>query len=115
MSYVTELYMLRSIARAAEALDLVDACKQHKLTEADSGKFKLLADQMRRAANRFNELAAGQSVYSPDEFFRRALERAKVIREERAHYARIAREKREKQQAQREAIAAGLELAAFAA
>lgn len=115
MSYATEIYMNRSIARAAEALDLIDACKEHKLTDADSGKFKLLADQMRRAANSFSELAKGQSVYSADEFFKRALARAKAIRAERAVYARLARERREKMQAEREAIAAGLDLSAFAA
>jgi hypothetical protein len=112
MSYVTEIFMNRQIAQAADALDMLEACKTHRLTAADSSKFKLLADQMKRAADRFKGLASAQSVLSEGEFFQKALERAAVIKRERAIIARFAREKRERDTAEREAMQKELALIA---
>jgi uncharacterized membrane protein len=111
MSYVTEIFMNRQIAQAADALDLIEACKAHKLA-SDSGKLKLLADQMKRAANRFNALVGNQSVMTEEEFFAKALARAAVIKKERAILMQMRREKREREAAEREALQAELALIA---
>jgi hypothetical protein len=104
--------MNRQIAQAADALDLIEACKTAKLKEATAVKLKLVVDEMQRAAKRFKDLAADQSVMSEGEFFAKALARAQVIKNERAIIARIAREKREREAAEREALQKELALIA---
>lgn len=104
MSYMNEVFMNRQIAQAADALEIVEACKGHKLKEADAGKFRLLADEMKRAATRFSDLASKQSVFSTDEFFRRALAYANKLKVERAILVKAQREKREREKAEREAL-----------
>lgn len=112
MSYVTEVFMNRQIAQAADALDLIEACKTARLKEATAAKITLVVDEMQRAAKRFKALAADQSVMSEGEFFAKALERAQVIKRERALLARLARDKREREAAEREALQQELALIA---
>lgn len=112
MSYVAEVFMNRQIAQAADALDLIEACKTARLKEATAAKLKLVVDEMQRAAKRFKDLAGNQSVMSEGEFFKKALDRAAVIRQERAVIARLAREKRERDTAEREALQQELALIA---
>lgn len=103
MSYVTEIFTQPAIREAADALDLLQSAQSHKLP-ADSKKHIALADVMKRAAARFADLAQKQTVLSPDEFYRRALERVNVMRAERATLARMRREKREADAAARAEI-----------
>lgn len=103
MSYITELYMNHQIAEAAKALDLLQAAQNHKLP-ADAKKHTVLAAVMREATERFQKLAHDQSVYTPDEFFKKAFERVRQMRAEAAELAKIRREKRERDTAEREAI-----------
>lgn len=115
MSYVTEVFMNRQIAQAAEALDLLEACKSHRLANADASKFRLLADEIKRASSRFSELATQQSVMSTDEFFKKALERAAVIKHERAVLMQARKEKREREAREREEFLKDLQLMGVAA
>ncbi|MBD9511600.1 hypothetical protein IB265_33120 [Ensifer sp. ENS10] len=111
MSYVTEVFMNRQIAEAATSLEVMQAAQQHKL-EPDAKKHALLARVMREHAERFQRLATQQSVMSPDEFFRRAFERVRVMRAEAAQLAKIRREKREQHEAERNQILADMNLVA---
>lgn len=108
MSYITSIFMQRSIAKAADALEIVEACKTHKLQAADAGKFRLLADEMKRAATRFNDLATQQSVMTTDDFFKKALEYAAVLKRERAILVRAQREKREQHERERAELLADM-------
>ena len=100
MSYVTEIMTARSIAQAADALDLIQSCQGHKLPK-DSGKHKLLASVMKEATSRFVDLQQKNGLLSPDEFFRKSIERVNVMRAERASLMKIRREKRERDAAAR--------------
>jgi hypothetical protein len=100
MSYVTEVFMNKQIAEAARSLDIVQAAQNHKLP-ADSQKHALLARVMKEHAARVQNLATKQSIMSPDEFFRRAFERVREIRAEAATLAKMRREKRERDDAER--------------
>lgn len=114
MSYVTELFMQRSIAKAAEALDLINACRNHKLAP-DSGKHRTLAVIMKEASERFQALAQGQSVLSPEDFFRLAFERSLEVQRETALIMQGRREKRLRDEAERAAVLEELKLAGIAA
>lgn len=111
MSYVTEIFMNRQIAAAAEALDLINACQHHKLAK-DSGKHKLLATIMRDTSKRFHDLASSQSAMSADEFFRKAIERVNVMRAERALIAQHRAAKRAADAAARAELQAELQMIA---
>ncbi len=100
MSYVTEVFMNRQIREAAVSLDIVQAAQNHKLP-ADSKKHALLARVLKEHAERFQKLAQQQTVMSPDEFFKRAIERVREIRAEAAALATMRREKRERDEAER--------------
>lgn len=112
MSYVTEIFMQRQIAQAAQALDLIEACKGARLKEATAQKLKLVVDEMQRAAKRFKDLASQQTIMSEGEFFAKALARAQVVKQERAALARYIREKRERETREREELQKELALIA---
>ncbi|MGV1754868.1 hypothetical protein [Agrobacterium sp. CG674] len=114
MSYTNEVFMQRSIAQAAQALDLVNACRNHKLA-ADSGKHRTLALIMKEASERFQKLAAGQTVVSAEDFFRLSIERSRQVQRETAALMKIRREKRERDAAEREAVLADMQRAGIAA
>lgn len=103
MSYVTEVFMNKSIKEAAISLDILQAAQQHKL-EPKAEKHALLAKVMRDHAERFQKLAQSQSVYSADEFFRRAFEVVRQMREDARVIAVKRREKRERDAAERAEI-----------
>ena len=105
MSYMSEILCNRQIAEAAVSLDILQAAQQHKL-EPDAKKHALLATVMREHADRFQKLAQQQSVYSPDEFFKRAFERVRQMRADAAAMMKARREKRERDAAARENLIA---------
>ena len=112
MSYKTEIFTQPVIRQAAEALDLLMSAQNHKLPR-DSKKHVAVADIMRKAAARFQDLWVKQGNMSADEFYRKSLERMNVVRAERAELAKMRREKREADAAARAEMQA--ELAAIAA
>ena len=111
MSYIAEINTQRTIAEAAISLDIMQAAQQHKLAP-DAKKHALLARVMKDHADRFQRLATQQTVLSPDDFFKRAFERVREIREEAAFHAKMRREKRERHEAERAAILADQQLIA---
>ena len=100
MSYVTEVFMNKQIKEAAISLDILQAAQQHKL-DPKAEKHALLAKVMRDHSERFQRLAAQQSVFSADEFFKRAFEVVRQMREDARVIAVTRREKREKHEAER--------------
>lgn len=94
MSYMNEVYASKAIKEAATSLDVLQAAQNHKL-EGDSKKHALLAKVIKEHGERFQQLVARQSILSPDEFFKKAIE---LVRERRADAAVIARSRREKRE-----------------
>ena len=115
MSFGIDTSFSATLIKAANALDTIDACRNHKLPPS-AKKHALLVDTMKNAAARFQALAAQQSAYPADTFFALAYERLSMLRAERAALAKFKREQREAraaelalmqaQLAQEEAIAA---------
>lgn len=103
MSYMTEVFMNKQIKEAAISLDLLQAAQQHKL-EPKAEKHALLAKLMREHSERFQKLATQQSVYSADEFFKRAFDVVRQMRADAAILAKSRREKRERDAAERAEI-----------
>lgn len=100
MSYMTELLMNKQIKEAAISLDVLQAAQAHKL-EGDSKKHALLAKVMRDHSERFQRLAKQQTVFSADEFFKKAFEVVRQMRADAAVIAKSRREKRERDAAER--------------
>ena len=111
MSYFTSINIAPSLVAAALALDTVDACKNHKLTDevvapgerrkglSLAGKHHKLALVMREATDRFLALASEQTILSPDEFFKQAWAGVQELKAERKAVATYRREKRDREQA----------------
>lgn len=112
MSYGSQALITRQVAQAARLLDHIDACKTARLQDVTAEKIRLVVDEMQKTAQRFKALVSKQDALSEGEFFAKALEHAQVIRQERAALARYAREKREREAAQREELRRELALIA---
>lgn len=100
MSYMSEVHANKSIKEAATSLDILQAAQNHKLA-GDSKKHALLAKVIKEHGERFQQIVAHQSILSPDEFFKKAFEVVRMRRADAAVIARMRREKRERDAAER--------------
>lgn len=100
MSYLAELTMNRSLAKAALSLDVLEAAINHQLPK-DAKKLRSLSDVIKDHADRFKKLAEQQSVFSLAEFNERAIARVHEMRKERKIAVQLRAERRAQQELER--------------
>ena len=94
MSFSIDTTFTRTLEKAAQALETVEACRNHKLAPS-AKKYAMLAETMKAASARFEALATQQGAYPAETFFALAWERLSMIRAERKALMIFRREQRE--------------------
>jgi protein-disulfide isomerase-like protein with CxxC motif len=97
------------VERFARAFDLLEACRTAKLPD-DRRKHMMLAKVMRATAAELREIKETQNVAPTTEFVFMAYQQWELIKQQRAALHKYLKEKRERMEAEREAL-----LASFAA
>ena len=111
MSFAIDTTFTRTLEKAAQALETIEACRHHKL-EPSAKKYAMLADTMKAASARFQALVTQQGVYPADTFFKLAFERLSMIRAERKALMVFKRERREAMERERALLTGEMQAAA---
>jgi len=90
--------------KAAQAIELIEACQSNHLVERDSARLKGLAATMRKAVADFDAVSAKETAYDRQTFMQLAYERLSMIRAERAKKVKARRIRREEMAREREAF-----------